>query len=404
MKILMIGHFVPYPPSGGSLQRSYNLLSEIAKENSVTLLALNQIAILPDENSVAESVVALNIFCNKVKVFKIPTDGNGMLWYLLLIFNMFSSVPYSVWRFKSKALKKEIIKQLQIEHFDIIHLDTIDLAQYADLFTGIPIVLNHHNAESQLLFRRSTGSRNPLMRFYLYIQAVKLKRYEKNNINRFNANLVVSPDDGQYLKQLAPNLKFDIIPNGTDTEFFFPKPASDSHELIFTGGMGWYPNRDAMIYFCGEILPLIKQVYPDVIMNIIGRKPPKQVKQMAKDNDSIKLYGFVKDIRDYVAKAAVYVVPIRVGGGTRLKILDAFASGKALVSTSVGCEGISVMHGENILIADSPEDFANNVILLFNDKDLRKNLAANARKLVEEKYAWPIIGEKLRQILIRVAK
>jgi sugar transferase (PEP-CTERM/EpsH1 system associated) len=399
----MVIHFVPYPPHGGSLQRSFNLLREISRSNSVHLLALNQKALLPDEKSVAESIEALRDYCETIKVYKIPTDYNRFKWYTLLFLNLFSSKPFTNWWFKSNELAIEIKNQILSKDFDLIYLETIDLVQYVDFGYNIPRILNHQNVESSLLRRRAANEKNLLAKLYLYIQARKLRNYERRVLNKFDVNLAVSENDKGLFKQMVPGARFEVIPNGTDTEYFKPTGEDVSRELIFVGGLTWYPNRDAMIYFCEQVYPMIKKEFPEVIMNIIGRKPPDKILEFSRKDDSIKIHGFVKDTREFISRSAVFVVPIRVGGGTRLKILDAFACGKAVVSTSIGCEGIDVTPGENILIGDTAEEFASQVIRVMRDDGLRIRLERNARKLVEEKYSWEIIGGKLNRIFKSIA-
>lgn len=397
MNILMILHFVPYPPHGGSLQRSFNLLREISRNNTVHLLALNQKALLSEDEKLIKSIDALKEYCATVKVFKIPSDSSKIKWYSLLLLNLFSLTPFTTWWFRSRKLADEIKMQIRTNRFDLIHFDTIDLAQYARLTSNIPKVLNHHNVESELITRRGKSERNPLIKLYLLLQGWKLRRYERKQIPLFGMNLAVSADDKRMFDSFVSNARIEIVPNGTDVEYFTPKNEFVRKELVFAGGMNWYPNRDSMIYFCDEIYPLIRQKIPEVAMNIIGRSPPQKILNSAKKDESIRVHGYVDDVRDYLARAAVYVVPIRVGGGTRLKILDAFACGKAVVSTSVGCEGIDVTPGEDILTGDTPSAFADQVIRLLDDDTLRRKLEINARKLVEAKYSWRIIGHTLNE-------
>lgn len=404
MKILLISHFLPYPPQGGSLQRNFNLLKEASKTNEISLLTFTQRKLLPDERKLNESVEALKEYSRYVKVFKIATDYSKIKWYILLFLNLFSFTPYSVWRFKSKTMIGEIKKQLKDNRFDIIQIDTIALAQYANLASDLPKILVHQNVESSMLLRRSSYEKNPLIRLYLFLQGRKLRNHEKKVAIRFNVNVTVSELDKKELEGFIRNTEFEVIPNGTDIEFFAPKNKTDSRNLVFTGGMIWYPNKDAMLYFCKEVYPLIKKKMPDVEMDVVGSFPPQRLQKIAREEPSIKLHGYVDDVRDYIHQAAVYVVPMRVGGGTRLKILDAFACGKAVVSTSVGCEGLEVTPGENILIGDSPNEFANQVVNLLKDEKLRMELGANARKLVVEKYSWKKIGQIQKSIYESLAK
>lgn len=404
MKILFISHFLPYPPQGGSLQRSFNLLREISGSNEIYLLAINQKAILPNDEQINESVTALSTLCKYIRVFKVSSDYSRVRWYLLLFLNLFSSSPYSVWKFRSKELIQEIRKLQGESKFDLIHMDTLDLAQYEKFLGNAHKVMNHHNIESALMIRRCQSEKNPLVRLYFYLQAQKLKQYEKKHVPLFDINLVVSSNDKKLLERNVPRARIHIVPNGTDIGYFRPNNQINLRELVFAGGMNWYPNRDAMIYFCECIYPLIKCSVSDVVINIIGSSPPQKLLNLAEKDNSIKIYGFVEDIRPLLNQSTIYIVPIRVGGGTRLKILDAFACGKALVSTTVGCEGIEVTPDQDILIGDSPEEFAAQVIKLLNDSCLRAKLEINARRLVETKYSWQVIGGVLNKIYESVGR
>ena len=392
MKILIISHFLPYPPHGGSLQRNFNLIKETSKNNEIYLLTFTQRKLIPDEKNLNAGIKALGEYCKYLKVFKISTDYNRIKWYLLLFLNLFSFIPYSVWRFESKAMIREIKKQLKNNRFDIIQIDTIALAQYANFASDLPKILVHQNVESSLLLRRSFNEKNPLIKLYLFFQGQKLRKYEKKVAGKFDVNITVSELDKKEFEGFITDTKFEVVPNGTDTKYFTPKGKIDSRNLVFVGGMPWYPNKDAMIYFCREVYPLIKEKMPDVEMHIIGRYTRQELQRISRDDKSIKLHGYVNDVRHYIHRAGAYVVPIRIGGGTRLKILDAFACGKAVVSTSVGCEGLDVTPGENVLIGDSPSEFADQVVNLLKDETLRMKLGANARKLVMEKYSWEKIG------------
>jgi glycosyltransferase involved in cell wall biosynthesis len=404
MKILMVCHFVPYPPHGGSLQRTYNLLKEISKKNEVHLLALNQKALLPDNRAIAEAIKGLGHICKSIEIFDIPSDRSKMAWFWLLFANTFWLTPYSVWRFNSKELRAKIKSRILVDHFDLVHFDTIDLAQYRDVVGSTSVALNHHNFESALLKRRGKNRNNLAAKSYFYWQAWKLARYEREMIGKVQVNLVCSEKDRQQLQILQPRGRYELIPNGTDIDYFRPQDSHPAKELIFVGGLNWYPNEDAMIYFCGHVLPIIKKRVPEVVIHIVGQKPPEKLHKMAAGDSSIRLYGFVKDIRDYVPRASVFVVPLRVGGGTRLKILDAFACGKAVVSTTIGCEGIAVTNEQDILIGDSAEEFAQKVIQILEDDALRKKLERNARLLVEQKYSWRAIGQDLENVYESVIK
>ena len=399
MKILFISFFVPYPPVAGHLQRNYNLIREISRDNEIYLVTFNQKVLLPTKKQVDDGIKELKKYCEYVRIFDMPCQMSPLKWYAYLFFNLFSATPLTAWKFYSKELIEEIKKLIVSHDFDLVHIDTVDIARYSELTGDIPTALNHQNVESILTRRRAANVKNPLTKFYIFLQSYKLRRYEKLYLGKFDVNLCVSQIDIENFKKMVPDARYEIVANGTDIQYFSPGDDNDvSQRLIFAGGMSWYPNADAMEYCAGEIFPIVKREFPDAFMDIIGSHPPAGLKSYSQKDSHIIVHGFVDDIRAYMARAAVYVAPIRVGGGTRLKILDALACGKAVVSTSIGCEGLDVTPEENILIGDTPEEFAGQVIRLLRDSDLRKKLQRNGRKLVENKYAWEIIGAQLNRI------
>jgi polysaccharide biosynthesis protein PslH len=397
MKILFVSYFVPYPPTAGHLQRNYNLIREMAKTHDIYLLTFTQKVLLPTAEDLEKSVAALRPYCRHITVYPIGVEKSPLHWYGSLLCNLLWPKPFALWRFSSNAMTADIKRLTSEVDFDLIHVDTIDLAPYIDAAPTLPRLLNHHNVESRLQFRRSKNEKNPLAKFYIWLQARKLQSYEEKMLAKFDINVCVSAEDIATYNEMAPSARYDVVANGTDIDYFRPRQERNGKRVIFAGGMSWYPNADAMLYFVREIWPLIYKAHPDAYCDIIGSHAPEELKASAEDGQNVLIHGFVRDIRDQMAAAAVYIVPIRVGGGTRLKILDAFACGKAVVSTTVGCEGIDVTPEEDILIGDSPEEFARQVTRLFEDEALQTKLAANGRRLVEEKYSWKKIGDDLNR-------
>ena len=397
----MITHFVPYPPNTGALQRNYNLLRQVALRHDVYLVTLTQKALIPNEQALADAIKKVSPYCKRIKVFPIPSDAHAVFYYLLLGCNLLSRKPYSAQWFFSRAMKKEIKKILHDVPIDLIHVDTVDLAGYVTDITSIPKVLNHHNIESELLFRRASHAKNVFMKWYLQMQTRKVRRFEKQMIPRFDKNIAVSSIDQAGISAMAMGKNAELVPNGTDTGYFSPSQSAQDCELIFAGGLNWLPNADAMIHFCTSIFPLIQKEAPEVIMNIIGTNPSAELKELSNKNKAIKVLGFVPDIRDHMARASVHVVPLRIGGGTRLKILDALAMGKAIVSTSIGAEGLDLTDGVDIMLADNDELFAKKVVLLLKNPELRKKMGEKGRETVEKKYSWTVIGPKLLEVYSR---
>jgi glycosyltransferase involved in cell wall biosynthesis len=223
----------------------------------------------------------------------------------------------------------------------------------------------------------------------------KLLAYEAKVSGTFDVNVFVSQPDEKLLNERVPGLCTAIVPNGVDIEYFMPNQGPDAPALIYTGGMNMFANRDAVMFFLSDIWPLIRTRVPGVRFYAVGQDPPRELSALAERDPQVVVTGYVTDVRPLVRDASVYVVPLRVGGGTRLKVLDAMAMGKAMVSTSIGCEGLDVRPDEHLLVADTPEQFADRTVALLEDKNRRFSLGRAARELVERRYSWRTIGGQL---------
>lgn len=400
MRILFLSQIVPYPPHGGVLQRGYNIIREIAQRNEVHLLAFVHPNILRTPEDVHRSRDALKSFCCSVEYFSLWPKRSRLDNFLALGAGLVLPEPFSAIAHRSAAFAQSIHEIVAEHAIDLVHCDTIALARFMSGAPGIPCVLTHHNIESQLMARRAAVESWPGS-LYLSMQSRKLVAYEKSMSPRFDVNVMMSEIDAERIRQLAPGVETAVVPNGVDVGYFSPRQGKEEVALIYTGGLSMFANRDAVTHFVERIWPVIKAARPDVRFHIVGRDPPPELLQYAERDTGLQVHGYVDDIRPLVAKAAVYVVPIRVGGGTRLKVLDALAQGKAIVSTSVGCEGIDVSHGKNILIEDDPDAFARQVIVLLNDSRRRKELGMEARRLATLRYNWSSIGDQLNQVYER---
>jgi glycosyltransferase involved in cell wall biosynthesis len=235
---------------------------------------------------------------------------------------------------------------------------------------------------------------SPIRKFYYNQQYIKIRREEIDTCRKHDAIFVTSAMDKACFDRDIPSVPKYIIPNGVDTGYFQPFTSPpEPHSLVFTGMMAYVPNYDGMLYFLDNIFPLIQREVPDVKIYIVGSRPPRKLMNRASEN--IVITGFVEDVRPYVSRASVYVVPLRMGGGTRLKVLEAMAMKKPIVTTSIGCEGIDVGHNESVLIADDPQDFAEQVIQLFRTSALTHTLVRNGYDLVRTRYDWGIIGNQV---------
>jgi len=402
LRVLWVGHNLAYPPVRGVLQRNFNLLREAAKKCEVHVLAFDQFRSRPCHVSPGDCVKALSEFCAEVDWIPISDDYRKNRYWLSLR-GLFSRNAFDVNWFASASMATRLQRMLARTSYDAVHFDTLGLAQYRGLVNGEGVVLNHHNIESSMMLDRAAAEKRFGVRQYWALEARKLRNAERRYCPQFPFNLVVSPEDGELLTKLAPGTRTRVVANGVDTEFFSPRVDPGGSTLLFCGGLDWYPNGEAMRYFFDRIWPLLMRRLPTARVLVVGRNPPKWLTQLSASNPCVEVTGFVDDVRKYFRQSAVYFCPIRRGGGTRLKILDALAMGMPLIGTTFACSGIAVEHEKHVLLADTPETFVDQILRALADPGLRAKLADNGRKLVCDKYSWSVVGEKLIGAYMEVA-
>jgi sugar transferase (PEP-CTERM/EpsH1 system associated) len=305
--------------------------------------------------------------------------------------------PITVARYDLPAFRQKLHSVLAEQTFDLVHYEMLHAAQYV-VETDIPSVLSQQNVDSHIWGRLCEQTQHPIRKLLFWWQKRSFARYERTMSPKFNVVTCVSEIDRDLLQGACPDQPIEVIPNGVDTVLYQPDPdAEEPATLIYTGSMDWYPNEDAVVYFADEILPKIQAEHPDVQFYIVGKSPTERVEQLAQQQGVI-VTGRVDEIKPYIGRATVYVVPLRIGGGTRLKILEAAAMGKAVVSTQVGAEGLHLVDEEAIFIADDPSHFADAVNRLIADPALRRQIGEGARQHVEAEYDWQRIGERLHRL------
>jgi glycosyltransferase involved in cell wall biosynthesis len=297
---------------------------------------------------------------------------------------------------------------LKGERFDFVQVEAIEMAQYGiaikemNLPYQLRVIFDNINAE-YLLQRRAfeTDLKQPtrwLAALYSFIQWRKLEGYESHACTRLDKTVVVSQADAEALQMLLPGLECTVVPNGVDTTYFRPTEEDESDStLVFTGKMDFRPNVDAVLWFAQEVLPLVRREIPGALLKVVGRNPHPRL-QSLRQAAGIFLTGYVDDVRPYIGEAAVYVVPLRVGGGTRLKLLEAMSMSKAIVTTSLGCEGIVTEHNRELLFADDPAAFAAATVELMRDRERRRALGEAARKLAVSRHDWRSITPLLERV------
>ncbi|MEW8027521.1 MAG: glycosyltransferase family 4 protein [Candidatus Thiodiazotropha sp.] len=404
MKILFLSQIIPYPPHGGVLQRGYNIIREIGKDNDVYLLAFHHPDTIASKSLLDESMAELKKLCAEVHYFKLWPKQSKFHKLIAFFIGIFYPLPFSVLAHKSNSFREKIHDIIGKYDIDVVHIDTVGLSQYKKYVKDIPCIVTHHNIESSLMARRSKVESNWFTRYYVAKQSQRLRKYETEESAKYPVNVMMSTNDADELKEMSPSVGTFIVPNGVDINYFENLQQQEERAIIYTGGMNMFANKDAVMYLISDIWPMVKAKIPDIKFYIIGQDPPKDLIHIASEDTGIKVLGYVDDIRPHVSKSAIYVVPLRVGGGTRLKVLDALAQGKAIVSTSIGSEGIEVSDRINIFLEDTSEGFASSIIELIKDETRRKELGRQARKLAEDKYAWPSIAEELIEAYKSVIK
>lgn len=398
MKILWVSHFLPHPPRGGMLQRSYNLVAQIGRRADVQLCTFFQRSLHRNQQELDESIAALRQHCSHIDVVPIWSDRSAAHRLALAGASVLTMKGYTINWLRSGDMARILGKVLAEQRFDAIHFDTISLAPYRALVPNdTPTFLCHHNIESAMMHRRSLNERSLAKSVYFRQEAWKLARYERGVARSFTGHITVSTDDSARLIETVGDVSCKVVPNGVDTAFFSPRPgvAQTPNSVVFAGGMSWYPNRDAMLFFANDIWPLLKARVPNATATIIGKHPPEALLKLADRDPGFKVAGFVDDVRPYLTAAAVYICPIRDGGGTRLKLLDAMSMSKAIVSTTVAAEGLETVADKHLLLADTPTAFADSVARLFKDAGLRASLEDAARAHAERHFDWRLIGENL---------
>lgn len=411
MKILWLSHLVPYPPKGGVLQRSYYLLRELSKYHEIDLMAFNQKSLMSPlykgdlEKGLIESRKELSKICNEIDYFDIYCDSKSFGKELLAFRSLFSRHPYTINWLRSDEFSKALSEKVASNNYDLVHLDTISLDIYRHILGSIPCTLDHHNIESHMLLRRSGKEKSLLKKAYFFQEGVRLERFEKKVCPRYLGHITCSDIDSERLRTITPLSSIKSIPNGVDTSFFAPKGlVQDKKSLVFVGRMSWYPNIEAALFICNEIMPRLRALCPGIHLRIIGANPPDNIKKFGLDFDDIEVLGFVDEVRDYIEKATVYVCPIMDGGGTKLKILDALAMEKPIVAHKIASEGINVTDGVNILLADKAEEFATRIAQLVESPSERFRLGKAARKLALEQYEYTTIGKSLSDYYVKLTK
>jgi glycosyltransferase involved in cell wall biosynthesis len=395
MKILFITQFLPYYPDTGGKIKTWEILKILSKKNKISLTCF----VDKKENTLYEK--ELKKFCWEVKTFFQPiiTKAYQSLKYKAFL-SLFSLKPFRVYKHYSSEFVRYLQDVIGNNDFDAIYFDHDVMCQYLDFIPkkGKLLIFDQHNISSQASWRNFLIENNLIGKTAYFLETIKWFFYEKKYIKCFNKIFTISETDKRKLLKwsIAKNkIQFLPIPIKSKNLFEFD---NKNKNILFVGLMSWKPNEDGFWWFYKKVYPRIKEKINNVTFTVIGDNPSKKISAQAENDSSLKILGYVKNIDHYYNQASVFVVPIRSGGGIRIKILKALAYGIPLVSTKIGAEGINILNGKEFLLADNSEDFVNSIIKLLNNPFLAKKLSKNGIKFIENNYNKQNAEKALRNL------
>jgi sugar transferase (PEP-CTERM/EpsH1 system associated) len=395
MRILWLKTELLHPVDKGGKIRTYQMLKELRRDHEITYLTLDDGSADKDARSMATEYCH-ELICIPHQQRKKFTPG----FYAELGMNLVSNLPYAISKYESRAMRSQIEQLTSTRDYDVVVCDFLAPAVNLPRNLRCPTILFQHNVEAMIWKRHAEVASNPLKRTYLSGQWRQMVAFESVICRRVDYVIAVSREDTETMRREYKVTAIDDVPTGVDTEFFRPRHADkrEPYNLVFTGSMDWLPNEDAIQYFTSEIMPLIKQQVPEVTLTVVGRNPYPALVELSKRDPSIIVTGRVDDVRPYMERAAAYVVPLRIGGGTRLKIYEAMAMEKPIISTTVGAEGLPVRNESELLLADSPAEFAAAVVRALTDQEFAFHLGRRAATLVRQEFGWRRVAQRFAEI------
>ena len=383
MRVLLLTQVLPYPPDSGPKVKTWNVIKYLAGRYEVTLASFVR------GDQLAE-VAHLRRYCQAVHT--VPMERGVVRNGRAMVRSLLTGQPWMMVRDDRRAMRRLVNRLAAEGSFDVVHADQLNMAQYAVRVPRALKVLDAHNA-LWLLYRRLAATMSPSPKKWLLERDWRLlKRYEGDLVRSFDAVLAVTEEDkGALLEAAGVERRITVIPIAVDPDEVWPVARrSEADHLLHIGTMYWPPNIDGVWWFLQEAYPLIRRQRPDVVFDVVGSRPPQHLRALSEDGAGVNVTGYVLDPTPYLEQAGVFIVPLRSGGGMRVKILNALAQGLPIVSTTLGAEGIAVADGEHILLADEPTDFATAVLRLVKDPGLAARLGAAGRRLVKRSYDYRI--------------
>ncbi|HMI50449.1 MAG TPA: glycosyltransferase [Candidatus Saccharimonadales bacterium] len=395
MNILWAKSGTLLPPDSGGTIRSLNLLKELAKRHKITLF------LFYGEHANDRHAELKATFHEVITVpMPLPAKKRGAAEAMAYARNFLSPWPYSVAKYCRPEAAKRLRETVRSGSFDVLICDFLFATKAIPWDLSVPKVLFTHNVEEMIWRRSYEHASNPIWKIVTWREYRRMAAVERRYVQEADQVLAVSENDKKYFTSYADTGKITVVPTGVDVDYFSPIAKEEiPGRIVFTGSMDWMANEDAIFYMHEAIFGKIRAQIPAAETWVVGRNPSVKLTALGEAGVGIHVTGSVDDVRPYMAESSVYVVPMRIGGGTRIKIYEAMAMGKAVVSTSIGAEGLPVTHGQNIILSDDPSEFAAHVVRLLNDRVERNRIGAAARKLVEENYSWASVVKSFEDVL-----
>jgi sugar transferase (PEP-CTERM/EpsH1 system associated) len=399
MRIVWLKTELLHPIDKGGRIRTYHMLRQLCREHHLTYVTLDDGTAAPDARQRATE------YCHELITVPFRTQAKrSAAFYRELVGNVFSPLPYAIAKYRVPAFAAAI--RAAARNADVVVCDFLFPSVNVPSDLQVPVVLFQHNVEAQIWERHAAHAGNALKRAYMREQWRRMRRFEGQECRRFDHVIAVSQEDADLLRREYALSEVSAVPTGVDTEYFAPagNVARSDNELVFTGSMDWLPNEDAMQWFTAEIWPLIRSRMPDVRLSIVGRTPSAAVRDLGERHAGVTVTGSVPDVRPYLERGSVFIIPLRIGGGTRLKVYEAMAMNIPVVSTRVGVEGLPLVDGQEYVAADSPGAFAEAVVRLLQDKPRAAALAQAAATRVRREFGWNEVARRFVQICARFAR
>lgn len=382
-----------WPLTSGGRLRSFHIIRALSEHHDLTVLTTHT----SDEDGAA--LAAQLPRCEVQSFLFAPPKHASRAFIPTLAASWFGALPVDLYKYRCHSLRLHAERLLEQTFFDACIADFLTAVPNTPLGSTTPVILFSHNVEYMIWQRLHDHETSLVKRILLAIEVRKMRRYEAFACDQVTATIAVSAEDARVLTAQCPQAKISAVPTGVDVDYFKPDAVDKTVEnaLVFSGSMDWQPNEDAMLYFMREILPLIRAALPTTTLSIVGRNPSALLRKEAALAD-VAVTGTVPDIRPWLAEASVYVVPLRIGGGTRLKIFEALAMGKAVVSTTIGSEGLELLAGVHLSHADTARRFADEVISLLKNHDQRRAMGLTGRRLMERYYGWDVVAQHFEDL------